>query len=56
MKQLLAMILCAGLGFWFGANHLVPLWLIVALAVLGAVLWGVAEWMERREGQCDDES
>lgn len=43
------------LGFWIGANRLLPLWLIVVMAVFGVICWGVAEWMERREGQHDDE-
>lgn len=45
MGRILATIGCAGLGFWLGANHLVPLWAIVALAVLGAGLWVLAEWL-----------
>lgn len=45
---------CAGLGFWVGAHRLLPLWAIVVLAILGAVLWGLAEWLERREGNSDD--
>jgi fatty acid desaturase len=49
MRQLMALILCAWVGFWFGANHLVPLWLIVVLAVLGAGCWGAAEWLEHQE-------
>ncbi len=49
MKQFLVTVVCAGAGFWLGAHRLVPLWLIVVLAVLGAGLWGVAEWIERRE-------
>ncbi|AZD52736.1 hypothetical protein C4K19_0930 [Pseudomonas chlororaphis subsp. aurantiaca] len=49
MKQFLVTVVCAGAGFWLGAHRLVPLWLIVVLAVLGAGLWGVAEWIERRD-------
>lgn len=46
---------CAAAGFWIGANRLLPLWSIVALAVLGAALWAVAEYLERREGKHNDE-
>ena len=49
MKQFWVTVVCAGAGFWLGAHRLVPLWLIVALALLGAGLWSVAEWIERRE-------
>jgi hypothetical protein len=45
---------CAGAGFWIGANRLLPLWAIVALAVLGAVLWVLAEYLERREDKNND--
>lgn len=49
MKQFWVTVVYAGVGFWLGAHRLVPLWLIVVLAVLGAGLCGVAEWVERRE-------
>jgi len=39
----------AGLGFWIGANRLLPVWLIVVLGVVGAVTWCVAEWLDRRD-------
>jgi hypothetical protein len=40
---------CAAAGFWIGAHRLLPLWAIVALAVLGAVSWAAGEYLERRE-------
>ena len=49
MRQFWVTVVCAGAGFWLGAHCLVPLWLIVGLAVLGAGLCGVAEWIERRD-------
>lgn len=45
---------CAGLGYWVGANRWLPLWAIVALAVLGAALWALAEYLERREDKHND--
>lgn len=49
MKQFWVTVVCAGAGFWLGAHRLIPLWLIVVLAVLGAGFWGVAKLIERRE-------
>lgn len=54
MGRILAWIVCAGAGFWLGSHRLVPLWAIVVLAFLGAGLWCVGEWLERREGNGDD--
>lgn len=54
MGRILVWIACAGAGFWLGSHRLVPLWAIVVLAFLGAGLWGLAEWLERREGNGDD--
>lgn len=45
---------CAAAGFWIGANRWLPLWAIVALAVLGAVSWLVGEYLERREDKNND--
>lgn len=55
VKKIFLGVFFAGIGFWIGANRLLPLWLIVVLGVIGAVTWCVAEWMERREGHRDDE-
>ncbi|MCQ4313716.1 hypothetical protein NAV33_17745 [Pseudomonas stutzeri] len=49
-------VLIAGLGFWLGANRLLPLWLISAIAVFGLACWATVEWMERAERRQDDES
>lgn len=54
MGRIVATIVCAGVGFWLGSHRLVPLWVMVALAVLGAGLWLWAEWLERRGGLDDD--
>ena len=51
MKKILIGVFFAGLGFWIGANHLLPLWLIVVMAVIGLICWGVGEWMERRDDE-----
>lgn len=55
MKRLWLGIGCAGAGFWIGANRWLPLWAIVALAVIGAVSWLLGEYLERREGKQNDE-
>ncbi len=49
MWRVFAAIVCGGAGLWLGANDLVPLWAILVLAVLGPILWGLGEWLERRE-------
>ncbi|MDY1246048.1 hypothetical protein SOK08_01105 [Pseudomonas aeruginosa] len=54
MARLLVSIVCFGGGFWLGSYRLVPLWAIGVLIFLSAVLLGVAEWLEQREGQDDD--
>ncbi|MNG25630.1 hypothetical protein D3C84_1105120 [compost metagenome] len=53
MKQMLVTVVCAGAGFYLGAHRLVPLWLIIVLAVLGAGLWGLAEWLERLDSKSE---
>ncbi|MHC8390183.1 hypothetical protein ACYZTM_19600 [Pseudomonas sp. MDT2-39-1] len=55
MKRLWMTLFFGGLGFWVGSNRWLPLWGIVALAVLGNVLWGWAAWLEHREGADHDE-
>lgn len=50
MKTLLITVICAGGGYWLGANRLVPPWLVIGLAILGVGLWAIAEWIELREG------
>lgn len=55
MKRIFLGVFFAGVGFWIGANRLLPLWLIVVLGLIGAVTWCVAEWMGRREGARDDD-
>ena len=55
MKGLWMTLFCGGLGLWIGSHHWLPLWSIVALAVLGIVLWGLAVWLEHREGADHDE-
>ncbi|MGX0954490.1 hypothetical protein AB7M18_000618 [Pseudomonas viridiflava] len=54
MRKFLIGAVCAGLGFWLGAYRLVPIWLVIVLAILGAGLWGVAECIERRRGVDED--
>lgn len=49
MKKIFLGAFFVGLGFWIGANRLLPGWLIVVLGVIGAVTWCVAEWMDRRD-------
>ena len=44
MKGLWMTLFCGGLGLWIGSHRWLPLWSIVALAVLGIVLWGWALW------------
>lgn len=53
MGRILMAMACSGAGFWLGSHRLVPVWAVVLLAFLGALLWGLAEWMER-EGDDDD--
>lgn len=55
MKQIFLGVFFAGLGFWIGANRLLPLWLIMVLGLIGVVTWCVVEWMDRREGPRDDD-
>lgn len=55
MKQIFLSVFFAGLGFWVGANRLLPLWGIVVLGVIGAVTWCVAKWLDRCEEQPDDD-
>jgi len=55
MKGLWMTLFCGGLGLWIGSHRWLPLWTIVALAVLGIVLWGWAVWLEDREGVNHDE-
>lgn len=54
MKKIFLGVVFAGVGFWIGANRLLPVWLIVVLGVIGAAALCVAEWMDRREGQRND--
>ncbi|WP_248747515.1 MULTISPECIES: hypothetical protein [unclassified Pseudomonas] len=54
MKRLLMTVFFGGLGVWIGSNRWLPLRCIVALAALGAVLWGLGEWLEHRGGSDDD--
>lgn len=54
MKNFLMTVFFVGLGFWTGANRLLPLWVIGALGVLGGVCWIGAEWMERKEESDSD--
>lgn len=54
MKKIFMTVFIGGLGFWIGANRLLPLWLIVVMAVLGVACWGASEWMERREDHHDE--
>ena len=55
MKRLWTALFFGGLGFWIGSNRWLPLCGIVALTVLGAVLWGWGTWLEHREGADHDE-
>lgn len=48
MRRMLVTIVCVGAGFWLGANRLVPLWGLCALAVLGGSLWGLVKWREAK--------
>jgi len=54
MGRILTAIACSGAGFWLGSHRLVPVWAVVLLAFLGALLWALAEWMEPGEGDDDD--
>lgn len=54
MRKFAITVLFAGGGYWLAANRLVPHWLIIGLAVLGVGLWGIAEWLELREGNDED--
>lgn len=51
MEKMIKTVLIAWLGYWIGANRLIPLWMVPVLAVAGLVYWLVAEWMEREEGK-----
>jgi hypothetical protein len=55
MRRTFVTIVCVGGGFWIGSNRWLPLWSIVALAILGSVLWSCAAWLEHREGADHDE-
>lgn len=55
MKLRWRTLFCGVLGLWIGSHRGLPLWSIVALAVLGIVLWGWAVWLENREGADHDE-
>jgi len=54
MGRPVGVVLVFGCGFWLGSYRLVPLWAIGVLIFLSAVLLGVAEWLEQREGHDDD--
>jgi len=55
VKKIFLGVFFAGVGFWIGAKRLLPVWLIVVLGVTGAVALFVAEWMDQREGQRNDD-
>ena len=50
MGRIFVGVACVSAGFWLGSNRLVPLWAILVLAFIGAGLWLLAIWLERREG------
>lgn len=49
MGRIFVGVTCVGAGFWLGSYRLVPLWAILVLAFIGAGLWLLAKWLERRE-------
>ena len=51
MRMIWAVMLCGGAGFWLGAHYRVPQWGLWSLVVLGALMWILGEWLERREGR-----
>ena len=56
MRKVLIAAICAGLGFWLGAYRLVPIWLVIVLAVVGAGLWSLGECIERRRRSPEDKT
>ncbi|CAM3296513.1 MFS transporter [Pseudomonas floridensis] len=56
MRKAMIAVCCAGLGFCLGVYRLVPIWLVIVLAILGAGLWGAGECIERRKSAGGDKS